>query len=223
MEESEVQTVELPLWTRIAATLLGLILAKESLARHGFRDWSWIEPLAIAGVIPFPLDKRDPFDRNLRWPLRILLLLWIAILASWIGHTWSWILGSCVAVIALVPPKRERHWWHPLSLISYAAIAIGFVWLAYRTHEWAPLLCVTVMALLITHERPERRSLRENLWRPASALWMLAGAVALFWVLKQPAFGPIAAFVAIVVLWSGNLLLHLSSNEETLALSHPQS
>lgn len=223
MEEPEVQTVQLPLWARIAAVLLGLILATESLAKHGFGDWNWIEPLAIAGVIAFPLNSRDPFDRNIRWPLRILLLLWIAILGAWIGHTLSWALGSCVAVFALVPPNPERHWWHPLSLISYVAIAIAFSWLAYRTHEWAPLLCVTVVALLITHERPGRRSLKENLWRPASALWILAAASALFWVLKQPAFGPIAAFIAIAVLWSGNLLLHLSPNEEPLALSHPQS
>jgi hypothetical protein len=225
VEEPKVQTVQLPLWARIVATLLALILAIESLSKHGFRNWDWIEPLAIAGVIAFPAKKRDPFDRNLHWLLRTLLLLWIVAFVAWIAHTWGWIPASCLAVIALVPTRRGKSSLHARSLISYTAIGVGFMWLAYQTKAWAPLLCVTVAALLITHERPGRRSLKENLWRPSSAVWTLSAAIALFWALKEATMGPIAAFTAIVILWSGNLLLHLSlsSNEDPLALSHPQS
>jgi hypothetical protein len=220
-EQTSDAQFQLPLWARISFSALALIVAAEALFTHGLRNWTWIESLAIAGIVVLP-NNRDLFDRKLAWPLRVLILLWIAAFVTWAWHVWGWIPASCFAVVAIFAPTRERH-WRPRSLIFYSAISIGVVWLLRQSNEWIPVLCVIAAIALSHHERDGRRTLGKLLWRPASAIWLSAAALSLFWVLKETTFWHVAAFTIIAVLWSATILLHLSSAEDRLALSHPKS
>jgi hypothetical protein len=76
--------------------------------------------------------------------------------------------------------------------------------------------------LLLSYEKEGRRSIRENLLRPASAGWIATAGVAFFWLRKEPSFAGVVLLLAILVLWFGNFLMHISSGER-VALPHPQS
>jgi hypothetical protein len=213
----------LPLRMKVPMGSLFALVGLIDLWRHGFRNWDWVTPVVFAGLVLLP-GYPEPFRRNMRWPIRVLGFFWTVLFVAWSGHILGWIPAACIGVISVLPVPKEKTqlpWWS--RIVVDLALAVILLWFARQTGEWVSIPCAGILIYLLSHEQEGRRSLRQNLLRPAFAAWIGITVASIVWSLMRPSFVHFALLAAIVILWFGNLLMHLSSGEPPLALSHPQS
>jgi hypothetical protein len=182
-----------------------------------------VTSIVFLGLVLFP-GYPEPFRRNMRWPIRVLGFLWNALFVAWFGHSLGWIPAACSGVISVLPsPKvktQSRSW--PRVVVDLA-VAVMLLWFAHQTGEWVPIPCAGILVYLLSDKQDGRRSLKQNLLRPAFAACIGITVASVVWCLIRPSFVHFALLGAILILWFGNLLLHLSFGESPLALPHPQS
>jgi hypothetical protein len=208
------------------------LAAAHSIWSHGLRSWDWVQNawFALLFFSFFSLlrvnGQERPGERS--WRSRVFWLAYGSLFGAWIGHEHGWVPGGCIILFFALPATaRKSGWWSvgtkkPLGILGLAIVAVGIGWLLWNVSEWPPFVCLIVLALLLSYEKEGRRSIRENLLRPASAGWIATAGVAFFWLRKEPSFAGVVLLLAILVLWFGNFLMHISSGER-VALPHPQS
>ena len=216
-------------WIGIVMGVALSFAALHDIWSDGLRNWHWIQNGAFA-MLGFSLavgsERWQVAERS--WPSRLFWILYGLFFGLWIGHETGWVPGGCVlALLVLFATERKSGWWsrgirNPLGILEIVIVGIAAVWFVRNDNEWLPFACLIAVALLLSSEKQGRRSIRENLWRLKSAAWVATSGAAFFWFWKEPSFGSVILAVAVVVLWFGSLLLHLSSGER-VALSHPQS
>src|SRR5713226_1865910 len=97
-----------PLWMKIFFGALCLFLAIVGIWRHGLRSWDWVISLAFLGIFAFPAGLTEPLDRNLRWPLRAVFVLWVIACSAWAVHFWGWVPALAFAGLTLLSPSKEK-------------------------------------------------------------------------------------------------------------------
>jgi hypothetical protein len=233
MENEQVQQREHDSRMRWIGLIGGLTLsvaAVHTIWSHGLRNLQWAQNAALALLcFSFISPTWQQMRGERSWSSRVFGLAYGALFGAWIGHDYGWVPGSCIIVIfSLSATERKTGWWStglkkPLGIVEFALIAVLVAWFIRSTKDWIVYACLVALLLLLASEKSGRRTLRQNLWRPISAAWVATTAASLFWLWKAPSFASVLLLIAIPVLWFGNLLMHLSSGERPLALSHPQS
>jgi hypothetical protein len=216
--------------TGITIGVAFLVFAAQTVWKHGWKDWDWVLDAALAimgssiAVIGWE-DKRESFE----WPSGTLNLISGLLFSAWVAHSLGLVPGLCLVGVFVLPAvARKGGPWSlsrqaPLGIICWVLIIVGVGWFVRGSNAWIPLSCVAAIAILLAYQPPGRRSMKQNLLRPASVSWIALAAIALVWFSKEPSFGGGLLLFAIPALWFGNLLIHLSPGERPLALSHPQS
>jgi hypothetical protein len=221
-QSSAHESGELPLRARIATGIIGTLFASGVLWKHGFKNWDWVQWLALSGVVALPTSMREPFGKNVRWYFRIPIFSWIVIFAAWLSHEWGWVPAGCFAVVALLPANRERQWRHPLSLITNAAAGVGLIWFVQKYVIWIPAGCVLTTLFLLKRSTDPRKTFVENMKRARLVATFVIGIIAAVWASMHPSVWSVAAPIIVFVLLFGGLYLN-TSHEEPIALSDPQS
>ena len=219
----------IPRWVFLIAGSGCSFAAVYSIWSHGLRNWDWVQDASLA-LVSFSVFFKlwDTAATNEGWRSRLFWLAYGVLVGAWIGHEDGWVFGGFIILFfTLGSTSRESGWWtfgisKPLGMLELAIVAVGVGWLIASTKDWVPFVCV-VAILLLLGEKQGRRSMRENLLRVKSIGWVATFGLALYWLWKEPSFASALAIIAIPVLWFGSLLLHLSSGEGSVALSHPQS
>jgi hypothetical protein len=206
-----------------------LFFTLQTVWEHGLHDWDWVLDASLSGMgFSFLLgDWQDP-KRDPRWQSRILNLAWGLLFAAYVTHWRGLAVGLCMVallVLQTIVPKIGSGLTakNPLGVVYWLLIIFLLVWFARASNAWIPLSCAAAVAILLAYQPPGRRSMKQNLLRPASVSWIALAATASLWLWKEPSFAAGLLLAAIPVLWFGNLLIHLSPGERPLALSHPQS
>ena len=214
---------------RWAGVIIGvgfLFAALQTIGEHGLRNWDWVLNAALAGMgFSWLLnDWQDP-KRDLRWLARVLGVVWGSLFIAYIAHSEGLVVGLCLAGVFVLPVITAKSgFWSltsqsPLGIAYWLLIIFLLEWFARRSNAWIPFSCAAAVAILLAYQPAGRRSMRQNLLRPASVSWLALEAIAFLWFWKQPSFAGGLLYVAIPVLWFGNLLLHLSSGGTPCSIS----
>jgi hypothetical protein len=219
----------IPRWVFLVAGLGCSFAAVYSIWSHGLTNWDWVQNASLALVFfSFFIKWWDAAATGKGWRSRVFWIAYGVLFGAWIGHENGWVFGGCIILFFTLPATAcESGWWSfgikkPLGILELAIVAVGVGWFIATTKDWVPFICVVATILLLA-EKQGRRSMRENLLRVKSIGWIATFGLALYWLWKGPSFASVLAIIAIPVLWFGSLLLHLSSGERSVALSHPQS
>jgi len=152
------------------------------------------------------------WGNGLRWPLRVLYLLWIALLAVWAKQTMGWVPAVFVGIIWLTGEnevKRDESWsGNGLALIS-TIILVLFV--ATEDRGWLPAVCILGPFLLLAFEPKGRRDLKKNVFSIRTLLWVGVLSTISYWIYIRPSLSKATILTLALLLWFGNLLYHLSS------------
>jgi hypothetical protein len=231
-EQQKPQEHELNPRLRWVGAVIGvgfLFFTVQTVWKYGLHDWDWVLNAALAamGFSFLENDWRDP-TRPSRWYSRILHLAWGFLFIAYVAHWQGLVVALCMAgvlVLQTIAPMSSYSLTakNPLGALYWLLIIFLAGWFVRGTNEWVPLSCVLAIALLLAYQRPGRRSMKQNLLRPASVSWIALAATASLWFWKEPSFAGGLLLFAIPILWFGNLLIHLSPGEPPLALPHPQS
>jgi hypothetical protein len=207
-----------PLWLKVCLAGTGVLVGVLEISRHGLKDWDWLWAVLLLWII-FPESVRGPLDKNMRWPWRILILIWIAACSAWFMHFWGWVPALAFAGIALVSPRQEE-WlgWKaflvkPRNVVVVLSGLTLVIWFARDTGGWVPTFCVVAAFFLLEGYTNARRSFIENLRRRSFLAVVCIAAIAAIWALWNPTFGNIAGFVAVVVLASSDVYLHTDEHQ----------
>jgi hypothetical protein len=160
------------------------------------------------------------------WCSRIFRRAYGILFGAWIGYWYGWwIPGGCFAIVSLIPGPGtvKREWWHPLSLVTNIAFAVGFIWIVHKYGLWIPTGCVVAAVLLLRGTSGYRKSFSEYLKRPRVVAAMPIALVAVAWASRHPFLWSIVAPIVVLILLFGDAWVYTPSREEPLALSHPQS
>ena len=227
-----------PLWMRVLFTAVALLMAAfaaVSVVKNGLRNWDLLlTALSMVGFFVFAGDPAEPANTYLKRPMGILYVLWVVILTAWLIHGQGWIPAVCIGgayVLGLfrVQPKREGEvWWryyfhNPQAFTSTLLLFAFVVWLAWTTSGWVPIACVIATLFLAERNFKTRRPFEKNLMRPTVAVRIGLALIAALWAWVHPSFGNLAGPIVVLLLLSADIYLHTSSQEEPLALPHPQS
>jgi hypothetical protein len=197
--------------------------------KHGFRKWDWMMSVTFMGFFLVPASVTGSFGRNFRWPLRVAFLIWVALASAFYVHMFGWVPGMAFGILCLVSvPKQKREGWcdyikKPLNLTSTLLIVFLIACFAHSTGGWVPIACVVATFLLLEGATSARRSFTQNLKRPRIAAIHGVAFIASLWASAHVSFWNIAAPIGILALLIADIYLHTSSQEDPLALSHPQS
>ena len=216
-------------WAGIIVGVFSSLAAAHSMWQHGLRSLDWSQDAALA-VFCFSFVSgvwRERSETRRRWRTRVFWIAYGTFFGTWIGHENGWVPGGCTIALFVLPAIAPERGWSggikkALGILVFVLVAVGGTWFVKGQTDWVPYACLFALLLLLACEKPGRRSIKKNLLRPASAGWMLTAGAAFFWLWKGPSFASIILFVAVLVLWFGNFLFHISSGER-LALPHPQS
>jgi hypothetical protein len=211
-----------PFWLRVLVGGLVSLGVALQIWKHGFRNWDWVWSLLFLNII-FSDNLKGPLDKHVRWPLRLLLIIWVAACSAWFMHFWGWLPALAFAAIALVNPKQEK-WlgWkaflvRPQNIVVVLASLAFVIWFARDTGAWVPTFCVVTTFFLLERNTTARRSLIENLKRRSLLVVVCVAMIAGIWASLHPSFGNIAGFVAVIVLASSDVYLHTEEHQ----LVHP--
>lgn len=202
-----------PLWLKLLLGAVAVSVGILSASKHGIRSWGWTWSVLFLGII-FSDTVRGPLDKNVRWPWRILSLLWIIASSAWFVHFVGWMPALAFAGMALVSQKQEK-WlgWKasfakPQRIIFLLSGLIFLIWFAWDTGGWVPLFCVVATFFLLEGDTKARRALVDNLKRPAFLAILALAAIAAIWASQHPSFGNVAGFIAVIILASSDVYLH---------------
>jgi hypothetical protein len=219
-----------PLWMRISLVALCLLFVLLGISRHGLASWDWVIFVVPLGIFFFPVGVTKPLGRNLRWPMRVVFVLWVIACSALCVHFWGWVPGLALAGIGLLSPSREKFvswktYLHKLQNVVVALLTlILIVSFARSTGAWVPTVCVVATFLLLEgYTRGytlARRSLRDNLRRRSFAAIVAIAIFAAVWAWLHPSFGNVAGLVMVIVLVSSDIYLH---TEEKPSLHVSQS
>jgi hypothetical protein len=134
-------------------------------------------------------------------------------------------------ILGLIGGQRKQEgetWWQysfrsPLALASSSFFRGYVVWFAWKTGGWVPIGYVIATFPFLEHDIKARRSLKENLTRRPLVGSLTVMLIAGVWMSSHLSFGNVAPFVLIICIIVSDIYLHTSSDQESLALSHPQS
>lgn len=233
MENEELQSYERSPILRWGGLIFGFgfsFVAVQTIWTHGVRNWDWLQPAAFA-MLAFSFTQRSWVERQgqLTWRSRVFWLAYGVFFGAWIGHQYGWVPGICIIALFALPSTELKGRWRsagmkrPLLLSQLALSLVIAGWFVATVQEWVAFACIVTIILLLASEKQGRRSMRENLLRLKSFLWVATFALACHWAWRGPSFASILVLVAIPALWFGNLLMHLSAGERSFALPHPQS
>jgi hypothetical protein len=219
-----------PLWMRISLVALCLLFALVGIWRHGLAIWGWVIFVVLLGIFSFPVGETEPLGRNLRWPLRVVFVLWVIACSALCVHFWGWVPGLALFGISLLSPSKEKLGsWNaylrkPQSAIFALLTLILIISFARSTGAWVPTVCIVATFLLLEGctrgYTLARRSLRDNLRRRAFVAIVAIAIFAAVWAWLHPSFGNVAGLVIIIVLASSDIYLH---TEEKPSLHVSQS
>jgi hypothetical protein len=219
----------LPRWVKVALGGLFTLSALVGIWRHGFRNWDWVMSVTLIGLLLVPASMTEPLGKNFRWPLRIAFLIWVGLASAFYVHMFGWIPGIAFGTLCLTSvPKEKWVGWRnyakkPLNLASTLLTCLLILWFAHAIGGWVPIGCVSGALLLLEGDTSARRSFIQNVRRFRIAAVLGLTAISTIWASAHISFWNIAAPVIILILLSADIYLHTSSQEEPLALSHPQS
>jgi hypothetical protein len=219
-------------WFCLVAGIAMLLFTIRNIWRGGLQTWDWVDDASLsAGAFWFatdPLSGESAWPTS--WPQRVFWLLFTGLIGALMWHEQGWQHGlPFVAIGVMGATQQETGAWSinvrkPLGLLFAAIFAVLAAVSARQTGEWVTISSLAVVLVLIAHQSAGRRSLRENLWRPASFFWAVSGLASLVWFWVRPSFGHFVVLIGIPVLWFGNLLFHLSSPKAIEhGLPNPQS
>ena len=217
-------------WAGIILACVMALATLQTIWKQGLRNWDWVEHAWLAAMAFWiASDAWQHQHRTWNWRSRLFYLGWGILFGVWIGHVNGWIPGVCIiALCALFAMDGKSDWStsdmkRPGGVLELVLILIIAGWFVRTVREWIPLGCIVALMLFLASEKKGRRSMRENILRPPSLAWISTWGLAFYWAWREPTFASILMTIAILILWFGNLLMHLSPGERTLALSHPQS
>jgi len=215
-----------PLWMRISVVALCLLFALVGIWRHGLANWDWVIFVVLLGIFFFPVGVTEPLGRNLRWPMRVVFVLWVIACSAWGVHFWGWVPGLALAGIGLLSPSRQKfvswkaYLHKPQNVVVALLTLILIVSFARSTGAWVPTVCVVATFPLLEGDALARRSLRDNLRRRSFAAIVAIAIFAAVWAWLHPSFGNVAGLVTVIVLASSDIYLH---TEEKPSLHVSQS
>jgi hypothetical protein len=217
-------------WIGLIGGITLSFAAVHTIWSHGLRNLDWAQNAALALLCFWyvsPTWQQVQGERS--WASRVFVLVYGVLFGVWIGHDYGWVPGGCIiALFFLSATEQKTGWWStglkkPLGILELVLVAVLVGWFIRSTKEWVAFACPIALLLLLASEKEGRRSLRQNLWRLVSVAWIATAAASSYWLWTGPSFASVLLVIAVPVLWFGNLLMHLSSGESPLALSHPQS
>jgi hypothetical protein len=207
-----------PLGMRISLVALCLLFALIGIWRHGLASWDWVIFVVPLGIFSFPVGMTEPFGRTVRWPMRVVFLLWVIACSAWWVHFLGWIPGLALAGIILLSPSREKlvNWkayLHKPQNVAFALLTLTLIIsFARSTGAWVPTVCVVATFLLLEGYTLgytlARRSLRDNIRRRSFAAIVAIAIFAAVWAWLHPSFGNGAGLVIVIVLASSDIYLH---------------
>lgn len=226
---------EMPLWRKTAFAVIAVVVGIRAAWLDGLGNLQWTLPLILAALLFMPRPA-GALGKGLNWPLSFVYFFWIALLVAWARQIMGWLPTLMIAVIWLVGPQEryeEESWANffgtPLAIVSNLTFAAFFAWLIVKDGNWLlkdgnwlPIVCVVGPFVLLTIESRGRRTLKRNVFRVRTLLWLAVALATVLWINSQPSFGKAFVLVMILTLWFGNLLYHLSPGER-VALPHSQS
>jgi len=237
-EMRELMRNMVPAWMRVLFTGVSLLMvafAVVSFLKNGVRSWSFLlTTLTMAGFWIFVGEQPPPARTYLKRPQGILYLLWIAVFTAWLLHDGGWIPAVCLGgayLLGLIGGEHKHEgeaWWryylsNPLAVVSMLLLFLYVAWLAWTTGGWVPISCIVATFLLAERDIKARRRLKENLIKRSVAARVGLAAAAGLWAWSHPSYWNAVTPIIILILLSSDIYLHTSSQEEPLALSHPQS
>src|SRR6266851_4205216 len=95
-----------PLWMRIFFGVLCSFLAIGGIWRHGLRSWDWVISVGLLGIFAFRAGVTERLGKNLRWPLRVVFVLWVIACCAWFVHFWGWVPALAFVGITLLSPSK---------------------------------------------------------------------------------------------------------------------
>jgi hypothetical protein len=212
-----------PLWMRISLLALYLSLAIIGIWRHGLATWDWVIFVALLGIFSFPEGMTEPLGRSVRWPVRVVFVLWVIACSAWCVHFFGWVPGLAWAGISLLSSSREKlvswkaYLHKPQNVVVALLTLILIVSFARSTGAWVPTVCVVATSLLLEgYTRGYAlvlRSLSDNLRRRSFAAIVAIATFAAVWAWLHPSFGNVAALVIVVVLASSDIYLHTEEKQ----------
>jgi hypothetical protein len=219
-----------PLWMRISLVALCLLFVLVGIWRHGLASWDWVIFVVPLGIFSFTVGVTEPLGKNLRWPLRVVFVLWVIACSAWFVHFLGWVPGLALAGISLLSPSKKRlgSWkaypQGPQNVIVMLLTLILIISFARSTGAWVPMVYLVATFLLLEGytlgHTLARRSLRDNLRRRSFATTVAIAIFAAVWAWLHPSFGNVAGLVIVIVLASSDIYLH---TEEKPSLHVSQS
>lgn len=206
-----------PLWMKIALGALFSSSAVIGIWRHGLKNWDslmFAALLGILGILFFPSHVAEPFGRNLRWPLRVVFVLWVIAFSGLLVHFWGWVPALAFAGLSLVSPSKGKgvgwkaYLQKPHNLIFAFLFLILIIWFARDTSGWVPTGCVVATFLLLEGNTSTRRSFGDNLRRRSVAALAAIVIFAAIWAWLHLSFGNVAGLVIVIVLVLSDIYLH---------------
>jgi len=245
-EMRELMRNMVPMWIRIlfaGVSLLMVAFAVASILKNGVRSWSFLlTALTMAGFWIFAGQQPAPARIYLKRPLGILYPLWIAVFSAWLLHEGGWVPAVCLGgayILGLIGGEHKDEgevWWryylgnplagNPLAVVSMLLLLLYVVWLAWTTGDWVPISCIVATFVLGERDIKARRRRKGNLMKRSVVARVGLAAAGGLWAWSHPSYWNAATPIIILVLLillSSDIYLHTSSQEEPLALSHPQS
>jgi len=216
----------LPLWMKIALSALFSFSAIIGIWRHGLKNWDWFMSVVFLGIVFFLGHVTEPLGRNLRWPLRVVFLLWVIACSALFVHFWGWVPALALAGLSLLSPSKEKgvswkaYLQKPQNVIFVLLFLILIIWFARDTGGWVPTACVVATFLLLEGYSSTRRSLGDNLRRRSVAAVAAIAIFAAIWAWLHLSFENVVGLVIVIVLVSSDIYLH---TEEDSPLHASQS
>jgi hypothetical protein len=219
-----------PLWMKIAIVALCAFSAIVGIWRHVITRWDFLYLVGVLGLFFFPAGVTEPLGRNLRWPLRVIFVLWVIAFSALFVHFWGWVPGLGFAALNLFHPdwNKSGSWKadlrKPLDIIFAVLMVILTIWFARTTGGWVPTACVVATFFLLEGYSTDgrsfaRRTLGDNLRRPSSAAIAAIAIFAAVWAWLYRSFGNVAGLVIVIVLFSSDVYLH-TEERPSLHTSH---
>jgi hypothetical protein len=206
-------------WICVVAGFGMLFFSIREIWRGGLQTWAWVDDAYFSAgafwLATDPLSRKS--GRPTLWHQRIFWLLFMGLIGASTWHEQGRQYGLAMIAVGVVgATQQETGPWSmslrkPLGLLCAAVFAVFIAVSVWQSGEWGTMCSVAVALFLLAYQPEGRRSLKENLWRPASFFWAVSGLAALaeFWM--HPSFGHFLVLPGILILWFGNLLFHLSS------------